>query len=71
MGVARRRWHFGVVTSFLFRTHPAAMVYAGPIIFELADGAEVLRWFREFSPRAPDEFYMFAALQTIPRAALS
>ena len=29
--------NFGVVTSFLFRTHPASMVYGGPIIFELAD----------------------------------
>ena len=46
--------NFGVVTSFLFRTHPAAMVYAGPIIFELADGAEVLRWYRDFAPETPD-----------------
>jgi FAD/FMN-containing dehydrogenase len=59
--------NFGVVTSFLFRTQPAGMVYAGPIIFELADGAGVLRWYRDFAPEAPDEFYMFAALQTIPR----
>ena len=27
--------NFGVVTSFLFRTHPVAMVYGGPIVFEL------------------------------------
>ena len=27
--------NFGVVTSFLFRTHPARMLYGGPIIFEL------------------------------------
>ena len=45
--------NFGVVTSFLFRTHPAGMVYAGPIIFELADGAEVLRWYRDFAPERP------------------
>src|SRR6202012_3159148 len=29
--------NFGVVTSFLFRTHPASLVYGGPIIFDLAD----------------------------------
>src|SRR5271170_3146420 len=27
--------NFGVVTSFLFRTHPVSMVYGGPIVFEL------------------------------------
>ncbi len=26
--------NFGVVTSFLFRTHPASMVYGGPIILD-------------------------------------
>jgi FAD/FMN-containing dehydrogenase len=29
--------NFGVVTSFVFRTNPAKIVYGGPIIFELAD----------------------------------
>ncbi|MGA2550813.1 MAG: FAD-binding oxidoreductase [Burkholderiaceae bacterium] len=58
--------NFGVVTSFLFRTHPASMGYGGPIIFELSDGAAVMRWFREFQPSAPDEFGMFLALQTVP-----
>src|ERR1700726_1059077 len=29
--------NFGVVTSFLFRTHPANMIYGGPIVFDLVD----------------------------------
>ena len=48
--------NFGVVTSFLFRTHPVAMIYGGPIVFELADGAAVMKWFRQNQPKAPDEF---------------
>jgi FAD/FMN-containing dehydrogenase len=28
--------NYGVVTSFLFRTHPVKMIYGGPIVFELA-----------------------------------
>ncbi|RYE75635.1 MAG: FAD-binding oxidoreductase, partial [Hyphomicrobiales bacterium] len=32
--------NFGVVTSFLFRTHAAKMLYGGPIIFDLADAAQ-------------------------------
>src|SRR5690606_1227259 len=40
--------NFGVVTSFLFRTHAAKMLYGGPIVFELADAPQVMRWYREF-----------------------
>ncbi len=58
--------NFGVVISFLFRTSPANMVYGGPIIFDLADAASVMQWYRQFQPSAPDEFCMFLALQTVP-----
>ena len=58
--------NFGVVTSFLFRTHPANMVYGGPIVFELADAPAVMKWFRQFQPNAPDEFGMFLGLQSVP-----
>jgi FAD/FMN-containing dehydrogenase len=58
--------NFGVVTSFLFRTNPAGMVYGGPIAFELADAAAVMRWYREFQSAAPNEFCIFLALQVIP-----
>ena len=58
--------NFGVVTSFLFRTNPAGMVYGGPIVFELADAAKVMRWYRDFLSMAPDEFYMFVGLQVVP-----
>ena len=58
--------NFGVVTSFLFRTNPAGTIYGGPIIFDLADAATVMRWYREFQLNAPDEFYIFLGLQTVP-----
>jgi FAD/FMN-containing dehydrogenase len=58
--------NFGVVTSFVFRTHPAKMLYAGPIIFDLSDALEVMRWYREFQPKAPEAFYIFLGLQTVP-----
>jgi len=58
--------NFGVVTSFLFRTNPAGMVYGGPIVFDLADGAAVMKWFRQNQPKAADEFYMFLGLQVVP-----
>ena len=58
--------NFGVVTSFLFRTNPVGMLYAGPIIFDLADAAAVMRWYRDFQASAPDEFAIWIGLQTVP-----
>jgi hypothetical protein len=60
--------NFGVVTSFLFRTSPADIVYGGPIVFDIADASTVMRWYRQFQPSAPEEFYIFLALQTVPSA---
>ena len=58
--------NFGVVSSFLFRTHPAKMVLGGPIIFDLSDAAVVMRWYREFLRTALETFGSFLGLQTVP-----
>ena len=58
LGADPRGGNFGVATSFLFRAHPASMVYGGPIVFELADAPAVMRWYRQF--------YMFPGLQSVP-----
>jgi len=58
--------NFGVVTSFLFRTHPAKILYGGPIIFEMSDAERVMRWYRDFVTKAPEVFYIFLGLQSVP-----
>jgi FAD/FMN-containing dehydrogenase len=58
--------NFGVVTSFTFRCHPVTNVLAGPVLYDLDDTAEVLRWYREFLPSAPDELGGFFAFLTVP-----
>ena len=58
--------NFGVVTSFLFRTHPAKVLYGGPIIFDIGDAATVMRWYRDFQATAPDDFCIWLGLQTVP-----
>ena len=58
--------NFGVVTSFLFRGHPVSTVYAGPTLWELDRAEEVLRWYREFSPQAPEDLYGFFAFLIVP-----
>ncbi len=58
--------NFGVVTSFLFRTNPAKMLYGGPIVYDIDDAAEIMRWYRDFEKSAPLDFYIFLGLQSVP-----
>jgi FAD/FMN-containing dehydrogenase len=57
--------NFGVVVSFLFRTHPVDIVYGGLIFFELSDAPAVMKWFRDNQPRAPGEFSMFLGFHVV------
>ena len=58
--------NFGVVTSFVFRAHPVGMVYAGPIFWDQAQAGEIMRWYRDFLPKAPAELGIFLGLKTVP-----
>jgi hypothetical protein len=59
--------NFGVITSFVFKAHPARMVYAGPIFWDAArDGQAVMRAYREFLKTAPEELGTFVGLKTVP-----
>ena len=58
--------NFGVVTSFLFQAHPVRMVCAGPMLWELDQAADIMRWYREFIPQAPEEISGFVAMLTVP-----
>ncbi len=61
--------NFGVVTSFLFRTNPAKILYGGPIAYAIEDAEAVMRWYRDFQLNSPREFYIFLGLQGIPPTA--
>jgi FAD/FMN-containing dehydrogenase len=58
--------NFGVATSFLFKAQPVHTVYAGPMLWPLEDAAEVMRWYRNFIVKAPDDIYGFLAFHTVP-----
>jgi FAD/FMN-containing dehydrogenase len=58
--------NFGVVTQFTFRCHPAATVLAGPVLYDIDDAADVLRWYREFVPAQPDELGIWYGLVSVP-----
>ncbi|WP_197273989.1 FAD-binding oxidoreductase [Hymenobacter sp. DG25A] len=61
--------NFGVVTSFLFRVHPADNVVAGPMLWPMEDAPEVLRWYGQFIKTAPETINGFFAFLTVPPAA--
>src|ERR687883_2015328 len=58
--------NFGVITSFLFAAHPVDIVCAGPMLWNLEDAEDVMRWYREFITQAPEEMNGFFAMMTVP-----
>jgi FAD/FMN-containing dehydrogenase len=58
--------NFGVVTSFSFRCNDVSTVQAGPVLYDLADAADVMRWYREFLPAQPDALNGFFAFMSVP-----
>ena len=63
--------NFGIVTSFTFRCHDIGengTIIGGPVLYDIADTAEVMRWYRELQPSLPEELSGWIALLTIPPA---
>jgi hypothetical protein len=58
--------NFGVVTSFVFQAHPVQMVCAGPMLWDLEQSADIMKWYREFIVQAPEELNGFFAFITVP-----
>lgn len=55
-GVRGGGGNFGIVTSFEYRLHPVGpIVLGGMVLYPLAQGKEVFRFYREFSSACPDE----------------
>jgi FAD/FMN-containing dehydrogenase len=63
--------NFGIVTSFTFRCHDigeAGTIIGGPVLYDFADTADVMRWYRELLPSLPEELSGWIGLITIPPA---
>ena len=63
--------NFGIVTSFTFRCHDIGdhgTIIGGPVLYDLADTPEVMRWYRELLPSLPEELSGWIALLSIPPA---
>jgi hypothetical protein len=63
--------NFGIVTSFTFRCHDigdGGTIIGGPVLYDFADTAEVMRWYRDLLPALPEELSGWIGLLTIPPA---
>ena len=60
--------NFGIVTRFAFRLHPLSNVVAGPMLWPLDRGAEVMRLYRDSISEAPEELSGIFAFVTVPPA---
>ncbi len=58
--------NFGVVTTFLYWLNPVDTVYAGPMLWELDKAAEVMRFYRDFITKAPEDVNGFFAFLSVP-----
>ena len=58
--------NFGAVTAFEFRLQPVDVVVAGPTLWPIERGREILQWYREFIVSAPEELGGFFAFMTVP-----
>ena len=58
--------NFGVVTSFLFKLHPIETNYAGPMIWPMDHAREIMQWYRDFLPSAPDDLSGWFGFITVP-----
>lgn len=62
--------NFGVVVSFLFQLHPVHTVYAGPMFWHIDDTVEMLKWYRDYILKAPEDITGFFATLTVPAAPM-
>jgi FAD/FMN-containing dehydrogenase len=58
--------NFGVVTSLKFTLHKVGPVMAGLMAYPQTEAKEVLKFYRDFIRRAPEEITLYANLTTSP-----
>jgi hypothetical protein len=58
--------NFGIVTSFLFKAHRIHTDYAGPMLWDLSQAPQVMKWYRDYITRAPEDINGFFAFMVVP-----
>lgn len=58
--------NFGIVTSFTYRLHPVHTVGVAITVWPIDRTREVLAWYRDFLPHAPEDLNGFFAVLVVP-----
>ncbi|HLP17954.1 MAG TPA: FAD-binding oxidoreductase [Bacteroidota bacterium] len=58
--------NFGVCTAFTYQLHPISTVFAGPMLWDLSDAEEIMKWYARMIKPAPDDLNGFFAFLTVP-----
>jgi FAD/FMN-containing dehydrogenase len=58
--------NFGIVTSFLYRAYPVSTVLGGLLLYPRDQAQAVLRFYRDFMTKAPDDLTAYAGLISTP-----
>ncbi|MBP7000826.1 FAD-binding oxidoreductase [Amaricoccus sp.] len=58
--------NFGVVTDFTFRAHPVSTILGGMLVWPRDRAGDVLRFYRDFMDRAPEDLTCYCAIVTSP-----
>ena len=62
--------NFGIAASLEYQLHPVGpMIHGGPVFHAFADGAQVLRFYRDFTRDLPDDLTVFAGFVHSPDGA--
>jgi FAD/FMN-containing dehydrogenase len=58
--------NFGIVTSFEFRAHPVGTIIGGAVIYDAAEGAQILRRYADYAGSAPEELTAIVFMMHAP-----
>ena len=63
--------NFGIVTAFEYQLHPVGQMLGGMLLYPFAQAKDVLRFYRDYTSAAPDEFSAAAGVITDPDGNLA
>lgn len=58
--------NFGICTSLEYKLHPVGTVYWGPMLYEIEETENILKFYREYIKDAPEQMGAFPGFQIAP-----